>query len=517
MSGSESEMPSDPASEAMPTDLAPVDPSVTLVPIDDDGGFLVFGQLPESLQLAVEPVPYLSDDRAAGLADALASSAGVGNLLVQGWNAYQGSAGLVRLAPQTLAAMKAGATPLTQGGWALGTLTKGGKFAAQVRWAPAGAVGVAAGLAALGPALALVAVQWQMNKIGKAVERNIELTRTVLDELREEAWYELDAVARVVLAEVQRAQVIGEVTDLTWQYLQAQSTLPVLLKHKQRNLDAMTRKLGELSAGGNKTEWYQQHYADVLRHSQAVMTAQQAISLHQLVRTAHARRSGKPLDDALAQHVLDGARQEHELMAQRIDVSLRALHHAMALWYEADPGKRLSVFGAKDVPLLELRDAVADLHARAVAGPFRHLAPIGPPRTLVAGNCVQVPDRDRPSIEQRLRWVLTDEESLLLLTKGIYRFGDNEKRYLLAVTDRRAFLVDSNDLKRGRATIVELPTAAQMTRTLKDGHEWVELHHDGRNGVLQTRASDSVVYDALLELRSRLKAAHNAPAVREDA
>ena len=510
-------MPSANEPEAAQTDLAPGDSAITLVPIDDEGGFLVFGQLPESLQMDVEPVPYLSEDRARGLADALAGSAGVGNLLVQGWNAYQGSAGLVRLAPQTLAALKAGATPLTKGGWALGTLTKGGKFAAQVRWAPVSAAGVAVGLAALGPALALVAVQWQMNKIGKAVERNIELTRTVLDELREEAWYELDAVARIVLAEVQAVQVIGEVTDLNWQYLQAQSTLPVLRKHRQRNLDAMTNKLGELSGSGNRTEWYQKHYADVLRHSQAVMTAQQAISLHQLVRAAHARRSGEPLGDALARHVLEEARREHEFMAQHIDVSLRALHQAMALWYEADPAKRLPVFGARDVPLLDLRDAVADLHARAVAGPFRHLAPIGPPRTLAVGTCVMVPDRDRPSIEQRLRWVLTDEESLLLLARGIYRFGDNEKRYLLAVTERRAFLVDSNDLMHGRATINELPPAAEMTRTLEDGHEWVELRHEGRTGLLQTRANDTVVYDALMKLRLRVEPTENAPTLQEDA
>jgi len=154
--------------------------------------------------MEIEPVPYLREEQVRGLADALASSAGVGNVLAQGWNAYQGSAGLIRLAPETLAAMRAGATPLTQGGWALGTLTKGGKFAAQVRWAPAAAAGVGAALATLGPALALVAVQWQLNKIGKAVERNIELTRTVLDELREEAWYELDAAARLVLDEVRR-------------------------------------------------------------------------------------------------------------------------------------------------------------------------------------------------------------------------------------------------------------------------------------------------------------------------
>ncbi len=78
--------------------------------------------------------------------------------------------------------------------------------------------------------------------------------------------------------------MVGEVTDLTWQYLQGQSTLPVLVKHRQRNLDALTRKLGELTGVTTKSEWYQKHYADVLRHSQAVMTAQQAITLHQLMR-----------------------------------------------------------------------------------------------------------------------------------------------------------------------------------------------------------------------------------------
>ena len=110
-----------------------------------------------------------------------------------------------------------------------------------------------------------------------------------------------------------------------------------------------------------------------------------------------------------------------------------------------------------------------------------------------ASNCVQVPDRDRLGIEQRLRWVLADDESLLLLARGIYRFGDDEKRYLLVVTERRALLVDSNDLKRGHGTVVALPTVGKLTRTLRDGHEWVELHHDGRDGLLQTRASGSLV------------------------
>lgn len=475
----------------------------TLVPIDDDGGFLVFGELPPSMKMDVEPVPYLRDEQVRGMADALAGVAGFGNLAVQGWSAYQGSVGLVRLAPETMAALKAGATPLTQNGWALGTLTKGGKFVAQVRWAPAAAAGVAPALAALGPAVALLAVQWQLGKISKAVERNIELTRTVLDELREEAWYELDAVARVVLDAMRTAEAVGEVTDLTWQYLQAQSTLPVLLKHRQRNLDALMRELDELSGSANQSEWFQKHYGDLLRHCQAVMTAQQAISLHQLMRMAHARRTGDPRDELMAQHVLRVAQAEHEAMAERIDASLRTVYRSIALLCEANPGRRFPVFGSNDVELPTLRDAAKELHARAVAGPFRQLEPIRDPRHLVARHYVEVPQRDRAALEQRLRWVLSDDEDLMLLAKGSYRFGDSDERHLLAVTNQRALLIDSADLKSGRATALALPIEADLSRTIKDGTEVVEVKHEGHLGVLKTKAKVSVVFDALTALKTR--------------
>lgn len=484
-------------------DTTPTEAAATLVPLDDDGSFLVFGRLPESLQLDVEPVPYLREEQVRTLADTLASSAGIGNVLAQGWNAYQGSAGLVRLAPQTLAAMKAGATPLTQGGWALGTLTKGGKFAAQVRWAPAGAAGVGAGLATLGPALALVAVQWQMNKIGKAVERNIELTRTVLDELREEAWYELDAVARIVLSEVQAAQAVGEVTDLMWNYLQAQSTEPILVKHRQRNRDALSRKLESLKFASKPEAWYREHAADVLRHCQAVMTAQQAIALHHILRVAHARRSGEDQDQALATHVLEKARVDHEAIAADVHASLRTLYRALSLSYDADPGRRLPIFGRADAPVRELCDAVKELHVRATAGPFRQLPPLTERKPLSIKRVVDVPESERRDIEQRLVWIVDEDESVDLVCRGSYKFADDETRHLLVITGRRALLVDRDDLGRGRANVRELPLDCSVSRTWKDGQEVVTLDHDGPPATLRTRAADSVVYSALRELQQK--------------
>lgn len=486
------------------------EPATSLVPVDDEGTFLVFGALPEELGLEIDPVPYLLDEQARVFADTLADAAGIGNVLIQGWNAYQGSAGLVRLAPETLAALRAGATPLTRGGWSLGTLTKGGKFAAQVRWAPAGAAGVGAALAAIGPAVALLAVQWQLTKIGRAVERNIALTQTVLDELREEAWYELHSAARIVLDSARQAQAIGEVTELVWGYTQAQSTLAILMKHRQRNLDALTRKLDDLSRSQQASDWYHKNYADVLRHSQAVMTAQQAISMHQLLRVAYARRADAVKGPQLAEAIMRQATQEHDATARQIDGSLKTLHRSLSLWYEADPGKKLTVFERRNVPLLDLRQAVADLHDRATAGPFRNLEPIAKDRAFSAKRALNVSAGDRPGIENRLRWLLEDDEHALLLCRGSYRFGDDEERTLLIVTERRALTVNSKDLQQGRATWREIPTSADLARTVKDGMEQIVIRHDGREGVLKTRVQDQSVYDALKALRPRTEAPSGA-------
>jgi hypothetical protein len=480
-----------------------VETSASLVPIDDEGTFLVLGFLDEGLGLDVQALPYLSNEQVGRVGDVLANASGWGNLLAQGWQAHQGAVGLVRLAPETLAALRTGATPLAKGGWALGTLMRDGKFAAQVRWAPIGAAGAASALATLGPAFAMVAVQWQLNKIGRAVEQNIELTKTVLDDLRADAWYELDAAARVVLGEAGKAQRLGGVSDRMWAYLQAQSTLPTLLKHRQRNQDDLVRKLDELEVSGNPAEWYQKNFAAVLSHGQAVMTAQQAIALHELMRVAHARRSGDHDDEALAEEVLRSAREEHERCAELVDGSLRALHRALSLWNEADPGETLRLNG-RGVPLLQLLEAVAALHQRAITGPFRRLRDIPPPRNLKSHHAVAVPTRERPEYERLLQWVLKDDEGIWLLCKGSYAFGDDEERRLLVVTERRALLVNSNDLLHGRAVITVLPVDAEMTRSLKDGVERVELRHLGRHGLLKTKSDSTDVYEALRQLRARV-------------
>jgi hypothetical protein len=179
----------------------------TLVPVDDEGTFLVLGdvKLP-NIELLAVPYLHLEHGDAGHLT---AQALGFGNVAMQGLSGLQQVQGLVRLAPQTLASLRAGATPLAQAGWHLGGLQVGGKIIAQVRWAPVGAVGAVGVLTAVGPALALLAVQWQLAKLAGRVERNITLTTRVLEELRTESWYELHGAVTTVLDDVKHAMAMG--------------------------------------------------------------------------------------------------------------------------------------------------------------------------------------------------------------------------------------------------------------------------------------------------------------------
>lgn len=136
-------------------------PGATLIEVFPEIALVVgesLSALPDEVKSDLVELPFGVDhvelDKVLGTAGVLAqtasAAAAVGNLQ-----------GLVRLTPDTVAAMKAGLKPLVSGGNNLGVLTDaGGRFARQVRWKPVGPQ-VAGGtvLASLGPAFMMVAPQ----------------------------------------------------------------------------------------------------------------------------------------------------------------------------------------------------------------------------------------------------------------------------------------------------------------------------------------------------------------------
>lgn len=100
------------------------------------GTVLLFGDVPEGLE---PPIPFslVSPADRAALSDAVTRSTGVLHTGAQVAPALAKAQGVVQLAPETLAPLRAGATPIQSGGYNIGTLAVNGKFAASVRWLPA--------------------------------------------------------------------------------------------------------------------------------------------------------------------------------------------------------------------------------------------------------------------------------------------------------------------------------------------------------------------------------------------
>ena len=156
-----------------------MDGSATLVEIEP-GIALLLGDHPvrELTELGISPLTRKDMKRWSGLTDAIALASGGANIAAQGLQGILCAQGLVRFAPETVALLNSPAvTPLTSGGWNLGSLAgTGGKIASQVRWLPAAGAQVADVLASIGPAVALMAVQCQLMSISKRLNENIAIT-----------------------------------------------------------------------------------------------------------------------------------------------------------------------------------------------------------------------------------------------------------------------------------------------------------------------------------------------------
>ncbi|WP_339621330.1 hypothetical protein [uncultured Salinibacterium sp.] len=193
-------------------DLAPLDePSVSLVEIEPGMAVLFADKAPTDLDFV--PFAMMTTQARQELTDKLSVAAGFSNVAVQGAQGIVSAQGLVRLAPQTLEALKV-AQPMTSGGWNLGSIVgNNGQIAASVRWAPATGMQSVGILAALGPAAALLALQLQLASISRRLDENIELTRDILKALHEDQWATLLGLHETTMRAVEEAQAAGTVND----------------------------------------------------------------------------------------------------------------------------------------------------------------------------------------------------------------------------------------------------------------------------------------------------------------
>ena len=186
--------------------------SRTLVEVTP-GVAVVFGEVPDGLELiSLDMVP--SFDRTQ-LSTALGSLGNAGTIVGNVAEGVSSAQGLFRVNDATLSLLESGGQMAAKDGAKLGTILKNGEIVAQARFIPA-SMTAATAIAAIGPAVAMIALQMKLSEISGLVRSNIQLTTQTLKAIRHEQWAELEGLADSVNEAVKETRELDAITDSVW-------------------------------------------------------------------------------------------------------------------------------------------------------------------------------------------------------------------------------------------------------------------------------------------------------------
>ncbi|MFY1615902.1 hypothetical protein [Micromonospora sp. WMMD736] len=385
------------------------EPTVSLVEIEPGLAVLFADQSPVGFD--VIPFEMMSPHASKGLTDKLAVASGVGNLAAQGAQSAINARGLVRLAPETLRALKT-ARPMTSAGWNLGSLVTGkGKIAASVRWAPVTGAQTASILSALGPAAALLALQVHLASISRRIDENVELTRDVLRAVHEDQWATLLGLHETTMRAVREAQAAGTVNDHIYSAIATRD--PDLRKQRLLFRSFVSGHIKALDTDGpSRRAHVQKNVEQILADAHGMLMAEWSWYRSQVLRASHISRdeANAVENERLLAELVADTHREHTRAMDEVAGLLTDLERQCRLIAEL-PAERSLPFTAKRQ---NIRDtiAMAEALAERVASLRNHVhaqpAPLDPPLTAFPEA---VPDE----VLRILRWIVPGDQPLLAI------------------------------------------------------------------------------------------------------
>lgn len=421
------------------------------------GTALLFGE--DAPGMNVLPLELMSKDEVSKISQQLNASTGVLNLGAQGINGIAQARGLVRLAPETLKALES-ARPLTQGGYNLGTLVgQNGKMVAQVRWLPAAGAQAASIAAAMGPALALLAIQVQLAQISKLVRENIELTSAVLKALRIDKWSQLHGLSTAMRMALGEAEHVGVVSDKIWNNVSGKEVeLRAVRKYFRDQVVLHTQGLASKKGHSERRKFLLEHANAILADVHGMLEAQSTWYSYEALRAGnvYVTAGADPRDEALLEKIARDAPAEYRDALRSAALILDDVLCEASLLAELD-GKWTFPFGkehraSKDVAKMakSLRRALSELRDGLYEGTPN---PLPVPAVVALAPGKQVP----PKVLQILRWHMPEDERLLALAESYPDTRKTPGGCYLAVTDRRILIMDQGDFKRKGLVEREIP------------------------------------------------------------
>jgi len=424
---------------------------------------VVFGEVPPELKLDLIDFGLVSSADRKHLSTVLTS---IGNTATVAGNlgtAFASAQGLYRVSDATRALLMAGGTLAVKDGANLGTVMSSSGILAQARFIPVAAVSAAQTAAAIGPALAIIALQMQLSEINGLVRTNIALTSQVLTTIRHGQWAELTALVATVDQVVDQAREVGSVPASLWDTVAGKKAdLSKQVDQYRLNVGDHIRQIHQLDTH-DRREYLETNAEAILFDAYALLSSVKAWIGYQALHAARARTAGSEdagearLVDAIARHTgkeLASARAETTSLVDSLTRELRIIAELPGRDTLPLPGKRRDASAARQTSarLLEAIKPLADA-----------LHPPAPPLEAPAVVCAPGSLTLEPYL-RILRWFLEDDETVRVLgfpdqldalgpISAIFS-GAKEKlaaardkaaaKTLVAVTDRRIITAKTN-------------------------------------------------------------------------
>lgn len=329
-------------------------------------------------------------------------------------NAVAGVQGLYRISDATQALLNAGATLAVKDGANLGAVMVPGRILGQARFYPVHVVSKAQTAAALGPALAMVALQMMLSEVSGLVRTNLAVTSQVLTIIRKDQWAELTGLVAAIDRAVDQAREIESVPTSLWEDVAGSGALlQKQLELYRGNVSDHVRQIGGPDARSYR-EYLQTNSEAIVFDAYALLSSVKAWTGYHALRAARARAAGRE-DAAEAQYAeviardtraeFDSALADTTSLVDALTRELRIIAELPGPDAWPLPGKRKDVKAARETSarLLETIEPLADA-----------LHPPAPPLEVPGVVCAPASLDPKPYLRV-LRWFLGDGETLRVL------------------------------------------------------------------------------------------------------
>lgn len=256
------------------------------------GVAVVFGEVPAELEPDLIDFGLVSDADRMQISAVLASIGNTATVAGNLGNAFASVQGLYKISDATQALLKAGGTLAIKDGANLGTVISSSGLA-QARFIPVTAVTAAQTAAAVGPALAMVALQMQLSEVAGLVRTNIALTSQVFTTIRNEQWAELTGLVATVDRAVDQAREVRSVPTSLWDSVAgSEASLRKQLDLYRRNVRGHVGQIDRPDTH-RRREYLQTNAEAILFDANALLSSVKAWTGFQALRAGKARAAGR--------------------------------------------------------------------------------------------------------------------------------------------------------------------------------------------------------------------------------